>query len=69
MDKNWLDAEGWTYDVEQISLGVYEIVATNGAGYSVRMKGEDPASLIEECRKSALLVVAEHDFKPASRTQ
>jgi len=69
MDSNWLEAEGWTYEVQEISTGVYQIVATNGAGYSVRMKGEDPAFLIEECRKSALLVVAEHDFKPAARTQ
>lgn len=41
---------GWTMSIEEVSAGVYALVARDPAGLTVRRNGTDLALLVEECR-------------------
>ena len=47
---------GWTFDLDEISAGVYRVRGVDEAGRSVEATGTDPDALVDECRKSAVKI-------------
>lgn len=47
---------GWTFDVDEVSAGVYRAVGVDGSGRSVQATGTDPDQLLDECRRAAMAV-------------
>jgi hypothetical protein len=56
MELNELD--GWSFDVDEISAGVYRALGKDRAGRSVEFVGVDPEELLERCRVAAKEIVA-----------
>jgi hypothetical protein len=45
---------GWTFDIDEVSMGVYEVTGRDEHGRRrVQMTGTDPDALLADCRKSA----------------
>jgi hypothetical protein len=42
-----------TFDIDEVSAGVYRVIGTHLNGYIVHVEGTDPEELLEECRNSA----------------
>ncbi len=47
------DLPEWTFDLDEVSAGVYEVIGTDRAGHRVQAKGTDLDKLVDECRQSA----------------
>ena len=47
---------GWTFDVDEVSAGVYRAVGVDESGRSVQATGTDPDQLLDECRSAAMAV-------------
>ena len=47
------DLPGWTFNVEEVSFGVYRVFGRDEAGRSIAKSGTDPDTLLEECRIEA----------------
>jgi hypothetical protein len=45
---------GWTFQVEEVSAGVYSVTGKDRAGRAVEKKGIDPDVLIAECKQAAI---------------
>jgi len=43
-----LELPGWTFEVDEASAGVFEVVGLHTSGRSLRLVGTDPASLVDE---------------------
>ena len=43
----------WTFSVEEVSAGVYEVTAMDSVGRRVQAKGVDPDALLADCRRDA----------------
>jgi thiamine-phosphate pyrophosphorylase len=43
----------WTFEVHEVSAGVYELQATHLSGASIKLKGADLGSLMERAKESA----------------
>ena len=41
---------GWTMSIEEVSAGVYLLVARDLRGRSIRRSGTDPDALLEDCK-------------------
>jgi len=41
---------GWTFSIEEVSLDVYEVTASNTDGRSISRKGRDPETLLAEAK-------------------
>jgi hypothetical protein len=54
MKKTFADLPGWSFDVREVSAGVYEVVGTDARGLRVEAKGTDPDRLISQCKQDAL---------------
>jgi hypothetical protein len=50
--KSW-DPERWTYQVREVSAGVYEAVADDHQGDAIRHRGVDPDDLLDRCKRDA----------------
>ena len=37
----------WTFDLDEVSAGVYRVVATHAAGCRIEIKGTEPDDLME----------------------
>jgi hypothetical protein len=48
----------WTARVEEVSSGVYEVVAVSPSAGEIRVKTTDPEAGLAECRKAALALAA-----------
>ncbi len=44
---------GWTFDVAEVSAGVYMVTGTAESGQRIEKKGIDPDALLEECAQVA----------------
>jgi len=44
---------GWTFDVQEVSAGVYRAFGRDRAGRTVEATGVDPGALIEKCGQTA----------------
>lgn len=44
---------GWSFSVQERSIGNYEVTGTHTSGASVRVVGDDPDALLIRCRSDA----------------
>lgn len=49
----FVDLPGWSFHVDEVSAGVYEVIGRDGDGNLVSEKGVDPDLIIEACRVRA----------------
>ena len=49
---------GWSFDVDEISAGVFKAVGRGRAGQTVEATGVDPVMLMERCKQAALQMSA-----------
>jgi hypothetical protein len=57
MKKLFPDLPGWSFDIDEVSTGVYEVVASDKHGRRFSSKDTDPEVLLERCRKQAAELV------------
>jgi hypothetical protein len=50
MKREFLDLPEWSFDIDEVSAGVYQVAATDRTGQRMSKTGVDPEALIEECR-------------------
>ncbi|WP_168118461.1 hypothetical protein [Acidocella sp. MX-AZ02] len=55
--KTYPDLPNWTFEIDEVSAGVYEVVARDHIGHEVSEKGIDVAAIIELCRQRAAKLV------------
>jgi hypothetical protein len=53
MRKQFPDLPGWTFEMEEVSASVYEVVGRDQSGHCVTSKGVDPDKALDECKKEA----------------
>ncbi|MDE1174499.1 MAG: hypothetical protein PW790_12640 [Parvibaculaceae bacterium] len=51
--KSYPDLPDWTFQIAEVSAGVYEVIATGRAGHRVSDKGIDVEDLTNACRERA----------------
>lgn len=56
MDKIFADLPGWSFEIEEVSHGVYEVIGSDQKGHQVQAKGTDVDVLLQECHASALRI-------------
>ena len=49
----------WTFDIDEVSAGVYRVIGTHLNGYRVQVEGTDPENLLEECRNNAINLISD----------
>ena len=54
MEREFLELPDWTFLVEEVSAGVYEVTGTDSAGHRVQANGVDPDAVLCECRRNAV---------------
>jgi hypothetical protein len=59
MKKTYPDLPQWTFDIDEVSAGVYEVIGKDTTGHVVSSKGIDVDLLIQECRNDALSITGE----------
>jgi pimeloyl-ACP methyl ester carboxylesterase len=42
----------WEFEIDEVSAGVYRVVAHDLLGHKVSFTGVDPDALVEECRSA-----------------
>lgn len=47
------DLQGWEFDIDEVSAGVYRVIGRDRHGRHVDRTGEDPEALLEDCKKAA----------------
>lgn len=65
MKQTYDDCPGWGFEVDEVSVGVYQVRATDAQGRRVETKGFDPDLLIAEVKRDALAMSARAEA-PAS---
>ncbi len=58
------DLPGWSFDADEISLGVYRAFGRDRAGRNVEATGLDPDVLIEQCKRAAQQMMTESPKPP-----
>jgi hypothetical protein len=53
----------WSFEVEEVSAGAYQITATDKGGRTFDMKGTDRALLLTECREEAAALSEQAQFE------
>ncbi len=53
---SWDDLPGWTFEVEEVSVGVGRVRGVDRAGRSVQITGSDLEQLLEHCRRTAIRI-------------
>lgn len=53
MKRSFPDLPEWSFDIDEISAGVYQIIATDRGGHRISKTGIDPDGLIDECKREA----------------
>jgi hypothetical protein len=51
--KTFPELPEWTFDIDEISAGVYRVRGVDNVGRSVEASGTDEDALLDECKKSA----------------
>ena len=54
MKRTFLDLPGWSFDIDEVSAGVYQVIATDEEGRRITKIGIEPEMLIAECRSEAV---------------
>jgi len=52
MKKTFSDLPGWSFEVHEVSAGVYEMTGADALGHRVQSKGTDYEALVSECREA-----------------
>lgn len=47
------ELSGWTFDIDEVSAGVYRVRGVDEAGRSVESTGTDPDAVLDDCKKAA----------------
>lgn len=53
MEPHGWEPGGWQVTVEEISAGVYEVIAVSPTAGEIRLTTADPDAGLEQCRKEA----------------
>ena len=53
MRRTFADLPEWSFDIDEVSAGVYRVIAIDKNGRQISKTGIDPEALIEECRREA----------------
>ena len=51
------DLPGWSFEMDEVSAGVYRVRGVDRAGRSVEASGTDPDVLLEACKQAARRIV------------
>lgn len=54
MNRTFAELPGWIFDIDEVSAGVYQVVASDIDGHRICRTGTDPDELIEECKNDAI---------------
>ena len=58
MKKTFPELPAWSFDMDEVSAGVYEVVGSDNRGNRVSAKGTDLDTAVEDCRQQALKIAA-----------
>jgi hypothetical protein len=56
MKKTFTELPAWSFDMDEVSAGVYEVVGSDSSGHRVSAKGTDLDAALEDCRKQAMQI-------------
>lgn len=59
MKKEYPELPGWTFSIEEVSLGAYRLRARDVPGRNIDLMGDDPETLFEEAKQVALRMMRE----------
>ena len=59
MPRTFPELPDWSFDADEVSVGVYRAFGRDRDGRNVEASGLDPEALIEKCRQAALEIMAE----------
>lgn len=59
MSKEFRELPGWSFDADEVSVGVYRAFGRDRAGRNVEATGLDPDALIEKCKQAAIQMMAD----------
>jgi hypothetical protein len=51
--RTYPDLPMWVFNIDEVSAGVYEVIARDDQGYEISEKGIDVADAIENCKQRA----------------
>lgn len=58
------ETPGWSYSVEEVSLGVYHVLGRDTQGRSVDLRGTNPDELLARARDEAARISSDRGAKP-----
>ncbi len=53
MKTEFPDLPGWTFEIDEVSFGMYEVYGRYDSAGVIRKTGTDPDALLAECRREA----------------
>jgi DUF917 family protein len=53
MTKRFPELPDWTFEIDEVSAGVYQVTATDSRGRRVQLTGTDYDALIRDARSAA----------------
>ena len=56
MKTTFPELPAWTFSMDEVSAGVYEVVGSDERGRRISAKGTDLDAVLEECRAEALRI-------------
>ena len=56
--RTFVELPGWTFEIDEVSAGVYSVRGVDEVGRSVASTGTDPDTVLSECRQSAAKIQA-----------
>lgn len=69
MRRSFSDLPEWSFDIDEISAGVYQIIAIDRKGHRISKTGIDPDGLIDECRHEARSMIPSSSSGETSPTE
>jgi hypothetical protein len=57
----------WSFSMDEVSAGVYEVVGSDERGRRVSASGTDLDAVLEECRRQALRIESSANSQPPRR--
>ena len=58
MLRTYPDLPDWVYEIDEVSAGVYEVVAKDKSGHEISRSGIDVAAIIEDCKRQAAALLS-----------
>jgi hypothetical protein len=57
MSLEFKELPGWSFDIDEVSAGVYKASGKDRSGRSVEAIGLDPDELLKECKRAAAKIL------------